>query len=566
MDYQAYIDFINSEEYIALYDYNNQETFMDILGVSRQENPHSSFLRWLFDPSSNHGLGEYPLRKLIEAACCRYNHVVSNGCHLLKGKNNIFTINTNGNDNKKLLETGSYKLSNITVNREKVIERQRRADIVMDFLISDGQSGNKKMCIVIENKVYSEEQKDQTNDYAEFFLNKNKSGYDYAMLLFLKPIRSEELNKDNICESSEFLVINYQMLMDYVLEPCKQRKTGSTTNYLISDYIRCLGKAVEGANDTIMAVSKAERVWAKALWINHKETVMDIFKRMREDASEYDSKFYCALAYDLMIQINDLEGSFIDNEEISKTATFLQNSISRKRFVYKGNTYFSGSRGKEAIAYLARELLIEYVNKPENINKSIVDIRKKIRKNASISSDWHREILLTEKEMKDLRNKHCPYSVSEGTQMAATYYGYCPFTPKNIKKNISVNGAPISQYIIDMMNDCPLHKKFNNTSYREFAKKFTDNNPDNNLKYSTCCIEDAEHVYYCKERNERTGNILKSGTADSYSETHKFKKDGKTQDEKYYVARFFGADNVIEFAKLTGHKFSKKDDNVTEIN
>ena len=71
-DYKKYLDFINCEEYVKLYEYYQKSTFMDVLGVARQENPHSSFWRGLIDDKKNQGLGKVPLRKLIETVCFAY--------------------------------------------------------------------------------------------------------------------------------------------------------------------------------------------------------------------------------------------------------------------------------------------------------------------------------------------------------------------------------------------------------------------------------------------------------------------------------------------------------------
>ena len=64
--YKDYLDLVQDENYTSLYYYYSQETVMDILGVARQENPHSSFLRWLLDMKGEHSLGSLPVRKLLE--------------------------------------------------------------------------------------------------------------------------------------------------------------------------------------------------------------------------------------------------------------------------------------------------------------------------------------------------------------------------------------------------------------------------------------------------------------------------------------------------------------------
>ena len=71
-EYKQYLDLTNSKEYIELYNYYQKATFMDVLGVSRQENPHSSFWGWLLSDSSNHEMGDFPLRKFIETVCFAY--------------------------------------------------------------------------------------------------------------------------------------------------------------------------------------------------------------------------------------------------------------------------------------------------------------------------------------------------------------------------------------------------------------------------------------------------------------------------------------------------------------
>ena len=63
--YKQYLEILRDEEYIKLYDYYSKETIMWILGVARQENPHSGFIRWLLDMNGGHGYGTLPMKKLM---------------------------------------------------------------------------------------------------------------------------------------------------------------------------------------------------------------------------------------------------------------------------------------------------------------------------------------------------------------------------------------------------------------------------------------------------------------------------------------------------------------------
>ena len=66
MTNKEYLELTHDENYIDLYKYYSKETIFDIVGVSRQENPHSSFIRWMLGSGKAYGLGDLPFRKFIE--------------------------------------------------------------------------------------------------------------------------------------------------------------------------------------------------------------------------------------------------------------------------------------------------------------------------------------------------------------------------------------------------------------------------------------------------------------------------------------------------------------------
>jgi hypothetical protein len=46
--------------------YYYNKTYAEILGVSRRELSHSSFIAWILKPNENHGLQDFALRRLFE--------------------------------------------------------------------------------------------------------------------------------------------------------------------------------------------------------------------------------------------------------------------------------------------------------------------------------------------------------------------------------------------------------------------------------------------------------------------------------------------------------------------
>ena len=55
----------NDPLYQELNEYYSKTTIFNILGIERSENRHSSFLRWLLDNRSSHGLGDEPMQKFL---------------------------------------------------------------------------------------------------------------------------------------------------------------------------------------------------------------------------------------------------------------------------------------------------------------------------------------------------------------------------------------------------------------------------------------------------------------------------------------------------------------------
>ena len=62
----AIIDFNNDPNVQKLREFYNTKTFPEILGVSRRELSHSSFLAWLFSSAESHMFGTRPVVQLLE--------------------------------------------------------------------------------------------------------------------------------------------------------------------------------------------------------------------------------------------------------------------------------------------------------------------------------------------------------------------------------------------------------------------------------------------------------------------------------------------------------------------
>jgi len=259
------IDFVNSVEVKHLNEYYSQPSIFGALGVSRHENTHSNFLAWLLTPKptrNDHGFDDLPLRKLLEALALV--------CGSLKHATDKLEPNV-----ANAIISGGYSLSNITVEREKHIG-VGRLDIYIEGTIAlDG--AEYPLRLVIENKIKSTEHDSQTGRYQEA-LNRSISRPGIFLSVYLTPLNNRDYESLDApeCEAQDFIQLNYQYLVNYVITPCRdQAPEGSIKKYL-DEYLLALGlpELRQDKGDIIMAVSKEERDLLSRFWDRHKDLLM----------------------------------------------------------------------------------------------------------------------------------------------------------------------------------------------------------------------------------------------------------------------------------------------------
>lgn len=274
------IKFNQSEEYQKLSNFFEYKTFYEILNISRRENIHSSFLGWFLNPEESHGLGEYTMKKFLDCVFAVLNE--GNQKYALKKFPQNFIDS---------LITNDYELSNIRIELEKSITTDSRLDI---FIQADLKFDNlnRKLRILIENKVKAKEHNEQTNKYYNWLLD-NPMDETIDIPIFLAPvtnIKLLELEKPE-CISPEFIQINYQFLLDYLFKPCLQKDLSPQAKLLIDDYIRNLSLPSLKNNDDnngvlIMAIGNEERELLKKFWEKNKSLLLSAYYAISTDSEQ----------------------------------------------------------------------------------------------------------------------------------------------------------------------------------------------------------------------------------------------------------------------------------------
>ena len=159
----------------------------------------------------------------------------------------------------------------------------------------------KVLPIVVENKVDSKEHDDQTKSYYDWCIkevdrNKGKC-YIKPLFVFLTPQRTLSLNGDTFykevhCSCDQYIRINYQYIVDYLIEQCLKQTISDDTRSVLNDYLRSLtyiyinGDINEGGS--YMALSENERELLTRFWNNNENLLVAVLEAYgeREDTSE----------------------------------------------------------------------------------------------------------------------------------------------------------------------------------------------------------------------------------------------------------------------------------------
>lgn len=236
-----------------------QQNFFNILGVERQELVHSKFISWLLNSNSSHGLGTKPLENFLNLLYKAIHKKVNT-----PNKDIYHTL-------LKKLSNKSNKISNVEVTNET-----DKIDITIKFIINGDDKTPIK--ILIENKVGARETQSQTKKYYD---ENNSRNVIFVYLTPLPSVQLEQLNEPE-CECKQYIQINYQQLLDDVIEPASKHEllkfAHNKNKIFINEYIMNLSAIPQKEKlDTIMAIPMEEQV---KLWKDVKNNKENFAKKL----------------------------------------------------------------------------------------------------------------------------------------------------------------------------------------------------------------------------------------------------------------------------------------------
>ena len=306
------IELYNSPEYLSLSAYYGRRTCFDILGVGRSEDAHSNFLAWLLSPAENHTLDAYPVQKFLQLLVMARNDYPCN-----------FSVPFDEEfQNNLLLE--NWQIENVCVSRETFVQSSKKGRI--DILLEITFCGNRRIYpVVIENKVKSDEHDNQSDKYYEWAREHYKDSNKCVepVYVFLTPKIDfsivDETSRTNICKNPNYILINYQNIVDYLLEPCLKKGMSKQGELLTLDYLRCLSYRDPSKMDgeLIMAYSSEEKKLLRQFWNKNSQLLLAAIKVLCTDDEIDDS----------------------EKQKMNKTIKVLEKHRDNRKYLFNGKEY-----------------------------------------------------------------------------------------------------------------------------------------------------------------------------------------------------------------------------------
>ena len=285
-------DFYRDTDFTKLKKLYLCKSFPEILSVDRREMSHSSFLSWLFNKDESHELKSFSFLQFLKILVTR---------DLIQGRSR-----------HKITQTSTEELAVSVINEELLItemsvglerhaktnNEQGRIDVLIDGkVILEKNKDPRGIHIVIENKVYSSENNKQTTKY---FQSKQQEilchNQDYYLFVYLTPLHNKDLDllTEPECDCKEFIQINYQDILNTILEPALEKDIPSRSKFIIEEYIQALALPALSNNNynpnKVMATSDNTKTMLYSFWKKNEPLLMAVLNSLVQETDDQSVK------------------------------------------------------------------------------------------------------------------------------------------------------------------------------------------------------------------------------------------------------------------------------------
>ena len=276
--------------------YYSTPTTWEIINQSRKETRHTQFLAWFFgNKDFNADPNAGPIKKLI-VLLLKWANMQENAAFDEELENSIYSQSLSILSYNVIAE---YPIIIKPTSEDKPAYGAGDIDIVVRC-VARVNNMVRNINIAIENKIGAPETTKcfikndtrqskpnktilyQTEAYYQYITEKYKD--DINLFVFLKPT---DCNLEDVeraeCKCDKYIQINYQEILDNIIQPVSDQKDISVENmYRLKDYIKTLGKPAETDDDKdsdtnkniiIMAMEQKERELLTTFFKNNEDLI-----------------------------------------------------------------------------------------------------------------------------------------------------------------------------------------------------------------------------------------------------------------------------------------------------
>lgn len=264
-------DLLTDPDFLRLGSFRNRPNLFETVAASHTEMWHSAFVKWLLDPNSHLGLGDFPLKRFLFAVL-EFGTVEADA-----RKPDLAMGSLENMDLSSMIFETEFKRDGLrtSMGGKASIDIYGVSEEVRYGSANGGDSaGEGALRLVVENKVKAREGKDQTDTYFRW-AQRSTSNFKYDFFVFLTPDESQTPGCDR------FVQITYQHLCDAVLVPClRHPNLPEESRYMLEQYHANLGRPLGGGR--VMALPNKEL--CQRIYDAHEEVLNEIFVSVKGEA------------------------------------------------------------------------------------------------------------------------------------------------------------------------------------------------------------------------------------------------------------------------------------------
>ena len=266
---------ITDPVFLRLREDERRPNIFKTVAVSHTERWHSAFVKWILDPSSHLGLGDFPLKRFLHTVLGeREDKDPMSGMNSTDAEPTLLSFSKiESMDLKEMIFEIEFNVK--VVHNPSMGRGNALIDIYGGFPEQEDTSIERvlPLQIVIENKIYAKEHADQTATYYQWARQQaDQEGYENTVCIFLTPDPKQTPQEQN------FILLTYQRFCDQVLWPIRRHPAlPEESRYLIDQYLLNLNNR----NSRGKAMAMVNKKDCKELYDKYKTVFNQIFLAAR---------------------------------------------------------------------------------------------------------------------------------------------------------------------------------------------------------------------------------------------------------------------------------------------